>query len=407
MANKEKQEIMLIIVSMFLAFILWIYVMGEENPLQTKVIRDIPVKLVNQEAISQLNLALVPEQNITVDITVKGRALSVNNVTPNDFVVEADLAGYPLRKGPNQVPFKIKSKPSTVDIVDNNEYNLINVELDTYLEKTVPVIVNVLGDVKEGYGYLKPECRPTEVLVSGPEKYVNSVVSVVGQVNLDNATTKDLNAVIPVKPQGRDGKTVPYVNVEPKNLNVNVPIKPSKTVPISVKTTGRLPEAKILKSIKPRIDSVTIIGDSNTLDKVKEITTVPFDLSKINSTSTRELFLNIPSGVWVVSDSQDIKSINVDFIVENRIQKNFTVPLNIMNRQDAYNYDVQSTNVNITLSGAESLINSIESKNISASIDLAVLAEGTHQVPVKVVNPDGTDVVDYSPQKIEVTITKK
>lgn len=98
MAIKDKQQIMAIIASVFIAFLLWLYVIGERNPVQVRRIDDVPVTLLNTENIAQSNLSMLPNQTFTVNLTVKGRALDIFKVTKDDFVVEADLGGYLKRE---------------------------------------------------------------------------------------------------------------------------------------------------------------------------------------------------------------------------------------------------------------------------------------------------------------------
>jgi YbbR domain-containing protein len=404
MARKEKQELMIIVLSMFLAFLLWTYVMAEQSPEHVRVIQNIPVKFLNEESLKQSDLALVPDQKVVVNLSVKGQGISVFNVTAEQIVIEADLSGYALKKGKNTIPYRVKSLPTGIRLEDANLYSYVSIELDAFIEKTVPVNISVSGDVKEGYGYISPVTLPTEVVVSGPERYINSVTAVQGLVEIANTTTKDLTPYIHVKPQGRDGKAVSFVEVEPKYVKVVIAVKPAKKVPIALKTTGKMPGDKILRGMKPGLESVTIIGDAAIIDKISELQTIPVDLSKINSTATREIFLNIPTGVTVAGD---FKSINVDFTVENKVDKTFSVNITSTNPQDGFNYEINPKSISVTLTGAESVINTLDVKNIAAVIDLKDLTEGTNEVAVKVTIPEGTDNMRVSTEKVNVAVTKK
>lgn len=71
---------------------------GRKNPIQTRVIPNVEVNLVNIENIEESNLALLPNQRFTVDLTISGRALDVFNAKAEDFRIEADMGGY-LKKG--------------------------------------------------------------------------------------------------------------------------------------------------------------------------------------------------------------------------------------------------------------------------------------------------------------------
>ncbi|WDC83616.1 hypothetical protein PL321_13355 [Caloramator sp. mosi_1] len=115
MAVKDKQQIMAVTASIFIAFILWLYVMGEKNPVLVRTIEDIPVTLYNTENVVRSNLVMLPEQNFTINLTIKGRALDVFKVTKDDFKVEADMGGY-LKRGDNNIPVEIKESPKVLKL---------------------------------------------------------------------------------------------------------------------------------------------------------------------------------------------------------------------------------------------------------------------------------------------------
>lgn len=405
MVFKDRQKVTAIVVSLFLAFIMWIYVMSDKNPIQQNAIEDIPVELVNTDYIEQSGLALVPNQKFSVSVTIKGRIMDIINVSASDFKIVADFNGYTLKKGDNNIPVEVRERPKGTEVENKTGYPYyIKVKLDKFVEKSVSVAVSVTGSAKEGYGFIKNQVRPSEVLVSGPESAVEKVYSAAGQIDL-NGSSSDVSASVPLKPIDKEGNQVPGVSIEPKFVDVEVPIKPAKVVPVVVKYTGNIAQNLILRSVKPKVETITIIGDSKYIDKIKEITTVPFDISKLTTSSTRDVRLNIPNGVGILGDT---RSINVEFTVENKIEKTFTVPIKILNQSEGFNYDaLSSDSITITIIGAESIVNSIDINNISAYIDVKDLGENIHTIPVKVVPPDNVEIKDYGPKTVNVTITKK
>ena len=59
------------------------------------------------------------------------------------------------------------------------------------------------------------------------------------------------------------------------------------------------------------------------------------------------------------------------------------------------------------VSGAESVINSLDLKQFVAKVDLVNLTEGKHTVEVFASMQKGVSLVSKNPDKISVTITKK
>lgn len=405
MAHKSKQEITAIILCILLAFVMWIYAMTDKNPMVPKTVNNIPVQLVNTEVLEQYDLALVPEQNFTVSLDIKGKALDVYAADPANFNIVADVnnAAY-LKKGEINIPIEIKGTPSGIQVENPAGVPYyIKVKLEALDTKSVPVKINLIGSVKEGYGYLSSMSKPTEIVVRGPESYVNLVNSIAGQVDI-SGKSGDVNASIAIKPVDKDGKEVKYVTLESQVVDVTVPIKPAKEVDLVVKTTGSISGNKILKKIKQSVNRVVIIGDRNYLDKVMEIQTVPYDISKIKSTCTETLKLNLPKGINVFNG---VDTVDVEFLVENFAENTVRVPINIVNSRDGYSYSTSVPDVSITLRGAESIINSLDMGSISVTLDVNNLDEGQHNVEFSINIPNGLSIVKTAPDKVSVTVKKQ
>lgn len=402
MAIKDKQQIMAIIASVFIAFLLWLYVIGERNPVQVRRIDDVPVTLLNTENIAQSNLSMLPNQTFTVNLTVKGRALDIFKVTKDDFVVEADLGGY-LKRGDNNIPIEVKKKPTGIEIVSDGVFPYIRVRLDNLVSKSFPVNVTIVGIPKQGYDYLESIIKPSEVLVYGPEEFVNKVSYVEGQMDVSNVMTDITNSII-LKPYDRERKVVSNVDIDPKYVDVLVPVKPIKEVPIKVVVKNSLPSGKILKSITPKEQKVIIIGESKVLEKIKEISTQPVDLSDVNQSISKQVELNLPKGVTTKIKNN---SIQVDINVENIIQKEIKIPINIKNQKPELNYQLSVSEITLVLKGSESSINSIDSKTVIAEVDVGELNEGEHTLNIKLTKPEDVDVISQSNDKVKVTINKR
>lgn len=400
--SEKNQKMMVVMISILLAFFLWLYVMGEKNPVQTKVLTDVPVTLTNTDTIAKNNLSLVPDQAFLVDLNVTGRAFDISKLTTADIKVEANM-DVNLKNGNNSIPIKINYAQRGISITNRKGSLFINVKLDDFSEKTVPVIVNVKGSVKDGFGYTRPIVRPSEVKISGPEEYVTKVLSVTGEITI-NGNYSNISGSIAVDPRDKDGTIIQNVNINPQYVDATVSIKPSKEVPIKINTYGDVGNGKVLKDIKSKISNIIIVGDKKYLDNISEINTTAFDLSKVTDSTTIHLALNLPMGV---STADGINSINVDLTVENKVEKVLDLPVNINSKSADYNYNLPYQNVNVRLAGPESIINAINDRNISAFVNVSGFTEGNYSLPVTISQIDGVEVVTLTPDKIDVEILKK
>ncbi|WDC83617.1 CdaR family protein [Caloramator sp. mosi_1] len=101
------------------------------------------------------------------------------------------------------------------------------------------------------------------------------------------------------------------------------------------------------------------------------------------------------------------KSIQVELVVENVIQKEIKVPINMQNQNGEYIYNIDFDDVTLLIRGIESQINQIDLKQFIATVDVAGLTEGEHVIPVRVSKPENFELVVIEPEKIKVKISKR
>ena len=105
------------IISILFAVALWLYVASEQNPLEYKPIKDIPVRLINTETVGASGLVIRDPQQHKVDVNIQGKRSVLAEIKTADILAEADLRGY-TRRGVNNVPVEIRGLPSNVELVD-------------------------------------------------------------------------------------------------------------------------------------------------------------------------------------------------------------------------------------------------------------------------------------------------
>ena len=402
MEKETKQQIVIKICCVIAAFCLWLYISNWENPIKTYRLKNVSVELVNTDVLSQYKLTILPDQNFSVALTLRGTYLDVMRARADDFKIIADMSEYAVKKGENRIPVQIVNYPSNINIENNNSM-WVSVNLDDLHQKTVPIKVKMEGSPKDGYYTSEAAISPQDALISGSDKFVNMVKSVTVNANVANLD-KDVNLTIPLEPVDASGKIVTNVRVQPQNANITIPIKKAKSVSVNIKTSGKSANGVDVKSITPVHSTVDIIGDNSTLNNISSIDTVPIDLGKITETKTMDVKLSLPNGIGTISGDNYISA---KAIVEGIIQKTFSANINLINVPPNFNAVLDNKKANATVSGDESIINSITDGDIKANVDCSSLQEGTHNAQISVALPTGVTNVATDPGTVNVTLTKK
>lgn len=402
MEKKTKQQLMIKICCVIAAFCLWLYISNWENPIKTYRLRNVSVELINTDILSQSKLTLSPGQSFNVTLTLRGTDLEVMRARPDDFKVVADMSEYAVKKGDNRIPVQIVHYPTSINI-ENTNTMWVNVNLDDLHEKTVPIKAKIEGSPKEGYYSSEAVISPGDAVVSGSEKFVNLVDSVIVNANVADLN-KDADLSVPLEPVDTYGKIVSNVKVQPQNASVTIPIRKAKSVGVNIKTTGQPVSGIDIKSITPVNQYVDVIGDSDALNKLNSIDTVPIDLSKVTENKTMKVKLNLPSGINTINGEE---SINVKTNVEGIIQKIFTVNISLINVPQELNASLSQQKADITVSGDESVINSIKDGDIKANADCSSLKEGTYSLQIFIAPPKGVTNIASNPSNVSVILSKK
>ncbi|MBM7869660.1 YbbR domain-containing protein [Clostridium pascui] len=395
--RNKKEQLIIKICCLIAAFGLWLYTTNVLNPIRTYK-KSIPVVLMNADAIGQSNLTLIPGQNPSITLTLKGTANDVYSVTENQFKVVIDLGAYVLKKGENIIPVELKEIPNNIKVV-NTENLWAKVEIDELEEKVVPIKTDIEGKAKEGYYALKTNINENSARITGAARYVEKVDAVVAKYNISNRTS-DLQQAVSLKPVDKNNNVVDYVKVEPSYVNVKVPIKKIKSIPITVKTTGELSD-KILNSIISIPSSIEIAGEDALINSITSLNTETIDLST-SSKDEIDVKLIVPEGVTLINNNGYVK---VKITSNNILQKTISSTIKFINKGEDYDVTLDVSQVNIMIKGTGDILNDIAT--LESYIDLNSLKEGTHSVPISVNIPSNVSLVSMTPSNINVTIKKK
>lgn len=403
METNRKKQIVVRIVCLIASFCLWLYINNYENPIKTYKVKNVTVQVSNQDLLKQNNFVLSPNQDFKINLTIKGNAVDVFSVRASDFKLVADLSSYALKKGDNRIPVKIEKYPNNINVVQTDSL-WVDVNLDEYAQKTVPVTTNIQGKPQIGRYSSEATVNPRNVTVSGPSKNVRLVDHVEVNVNVSNLSS---DAQLKVTPQPVDskGNLISDVKVQPGTINVSVPIRKAKSVSINVKTSGQLPSNLSIKSIYSEQDYVDIIGNESALGDVSTIDTEPVDLSSITGDTELKVKLNVPKNMKVVGSSTVTVKITTQKTTNSGANSNvnLTVNVNAINLDESLKAEIKPSSIAVVVSGGTNITSDV----LKANVDLNNLKEGTYTLPVNIIMPDGVKKVSETPEKVSVTISKK
>lgn len=347
----------------------------------------------------------------TVDITLIGRKSDIylaRQLPTNDISV--DLTG--LKPGVHKVNLKYKKALSSVEYkLDPSVATIVIYEkVSKEYEVDFEVINKDKLDSKLMVGGVS--LNRDKVYVKSDEATLKKIAYVKALVDLDSLTDDQKRntgkANIEVKLVAYD-KNSNKVNVEiaPSKIKATVDItSPSKEVPIKLIPKGNVVFGKAISTLTSDISKVTIYGKSSKLDKISYIP-VYVDVAELKENKQFSLSIDKPKGVKTISNN----TVNVSVTLGSESTKTFNdIYIESKNLPDGYvvqAVDANSTKVNVSVSGVQSVLDSIEPTTIQAYVDLKNVTEGEVSVKVKVKGSDLRAKYTSMTQKVTLKIIKK
>lgn len=360
MINKLKYNSKIKIISLLSAMVLWMYVMAIVDPEETKLFENIPVTITNKNELNERDLVIYPEQDLTTNIYVTGKLSNLKKVTKDDINVYGQI-NNPL-EGNNEIYLKV----STSQRVNYDFKNpVMIVTLEKIISEDKSIKVDITGSGKNNVDNIMLQDNIDKVSISGPRSLVNKVKRVVGTVKV-SGESNNFSQSIKLEPVDANGKVVEGVELEKDSVNVNITLLTQKTVPITLKLSDNS-ESGVNYTMSQ--NTVTIKGKKDIVDSINDIETQPVKLSEILPGTSKDIYLQVPSGITIETKYITIKK-NSE---ENAVAEYTYTAENIEIRNNTENIDKSKikfpNSINVSIEYLQS-IGSINKDDIKLYIDL-------------------------------------
>lgn len=360
MINKLKNNSKIKIISLLSAMVLWMYVMAIVDPEETKLFENIPVTITNKNELNERDLVIYPEQDLTTNIYVTGKLSNLKKVTKDDINVYGQI-NNPL-EGNNEIYLKV----STSQRVNYDFKNpVMIVTLEKIISEDKSIKVDITGSGKNNVDNIMLQDNIDKVSISGPRSLVNKVKRVVGTVKV-NGELNDFSQSIKLEPVDANGKVVEGIELEKDSVNVNIILLAQKTVPIILKLSDNS-ESGVNYTMSQ--NTVTIKGKKDIVDSINNIETQPVKLSEILPGTSKDIYLQVPSGITI-----ETKYITINKNSEENTLEEYTYTAkDIEIRNNTENIDKSKikipNSINVSIEYLQS-IGSINKDDIKLYIDL-------------------------------------
>lgn len=406
MREKIESDLLLKIFSVIFAFLLWMFVVNVDNPVIKKTFSDVPVDMLNEQVLDDLNQTYKIQDGDTVSFTVKGKKSVVDRLKKSDFRVTADVSAMS-----NVHAILIKVEPlrykEQLDIDTGGA--TVKVVLEDLKNDQIPVIVETKGTPAKGYTVSSQTATPNLVSVSGPKSVISQIKQIVVTVDV-TGMKKDVSMTKTAQCYDEDGDLVSQdrIQLDTSKIKVKIGLSKTKTVPFHVETKGKPAKGYALGSIDFQPKEIEITGNEDDLKKVDQIDLTSLDLdgsTKSLEKTIKASDVKLPEGISFVKSADQIGNIVIRANIEKRKERTLTIDTNqitLINNTKNYDVTFEDETIQVKISGLKSVVDKVVAKDLNPKINMELYEPGTHTVQLQLTNVKNMSVEDNVSVKITV-----
>lgn len=385
----NTQKLKTMVLSVFLAVIVWFMVIYVNDPDITTTVSDLNVRFVGEMSLRDKKLAVTGKDKIPeLSVVVTGKRSDLMNFM-DDIYVQVDVSDIDATGEYNLSG--VISIPTTRISVEKEKYGDIPITVEPLEMKDIDVTAKQTGVLKDKI--VKSSVNNPKVTITGAKSEIDAVFGAVATVDvssLEEDGVENVNYLL----TDENGELInKNETIESARSYVEVvnTIYNAKILPVVPRLSAELDKGYILNKDKSFATpaSVTVgVDETNTDDKVIAL------IDKIPSDGFGEYELESSSGMYIPEDNKKVKY-KLDIVKKAVAQLELTVqPQNVQSGLTAKINDKLIAQV----WGEEG---KITTENVKAYVDVSGLGAGTYNLPVKI---EGEKVGFGENYTVEVTI---
>lgn len=358
-------------VCVFLAFLIWMYVMQVDSPEYEEVFQSIPVELLNTQVLDgESGLSVYSGYGNTVDVTIVGKKSLIDRISSGDIHVYADVSTIKVA-GSHAIPVSVEV-PSGLTVGTVSQ-SAVSVYCDVRASKVVDVEAQLASftmtsDLEMG----RPVPEYDTIVVTGPKSALDAVEYAQVVLNLGTVQSS-MTASGKLVLMDKYGFRVDdrYLKLSNSYVTVEIPVYAYKTLPLTVAYKyGFFNDSNVRVDIQPR--ELRVKGDPSVINRLSELVVVTLDEKMIRGNVVQVVPLDLPEGL-LAADGTESVSIGVSHI--NTYTTVFMVTDIDITGDTKVNYEILDRSIAVTVRGTLEQLSKLRSTDFSALIDLSGYSE--------------------------------
>lgn len=379
-----KRKILHLLLSVLIAFALWIYVVTVVSPESEATFYNIPVVLNNESVLVGKGLMVTSEDEPTVTLQLKGNRTDLNNLKNSDITVVADLSRI-NEAGNQSLSYNVSFTGGNAFEIMNQTPGDITLDVVEWTTKDVQVVPVYTGTLDLDYIDYRDQLEMDyqTVSITGPKAVVDQITQAAVEVNLDGRV-ETVSESLRYTLCDENGEPVDATSITTNVAEVTVTLKVLrvKEVPLLLEVSYGGGATAATSSVTQDYETIKVAGSEKMLDDLDSLTIGSVDLATISEAAEMTFDIVLPTGVENLSG---ITQVNVTVDFPGLAVKTLNVgKIFVSGTPKGVTYEIGTKMVPVTVRGPETLIEDITESNITILIDLSEAQLGENRVTAKV-----------------------
>lgn len=389
-----KRKILHVLLSVLIAFGIWVYVVTVVSPESEDTFYNIPVVLTNESVLLDKGLMIETETEPKVNLKLRGNRTDLASLKNSDIIVVADLSR--IHSAGEQtlnvsVSFRGDATGNAYEIIEQSP-NYITLQIVEWSTKEIPV--NVLCDstnLKENYIAFKDSIVQDyqTVTITGPKAVVDQITEARIDIALTPDHTETLNQSFRYTLVDAAGEPVDASGIKTNvpEINVTVRIQQVKELQLVLNVTyggGANPENTTIVMSQ---QAIKVSGSDKVLADLNSLVIGSINLAEMPEDALLTFPITLPEGIENLSG---ITAVEVSVTFNDLITRILDVErILVAGLPAGMNYEIGTKRISVTFRGPEKLLQQMTTDNVSVLIDLTDAALGEELYKAQILLDEG------------------
>lgn len=409
MREKLINNLGLKILSVFLAFFVWLVVMNVSNPLISDSV-EVPLEIVNEQVLTAAGQTyeIVGKQTVTVSYDVHTR--DNYRIRPADFRAYVDLAELYDVTGSVQVKVEILSNQGFIMDAAARP-GVVRVNIEELQTKKFELRAARTGTAAEGYAYGGVTLSPAYVSVTGPVSQVGQISYAGVEFSVDGLSA---NAEQTTEPRfydanGNELTLSDRMSVDVNEIGCQIAINRVKALLLDFDVSGTVADGYQFTGIESSVREVNVTGLVTNLAEAKRVM-IPAEVLDLDGASgdvtvTIDVREYLPDGVKLVETEDPM--VEVRMKVEKLVQRTITLEegdVELRGALEEYQYHLTPNRISVIVEGLGEDLERTNGADLGAYLDVEGIEPGSHSLELQFEADAAFDIISFDETKLTVSL---